>query len=82
MKFEKGKYYLLDNWIEGRTEIIFSTHINNRDLPFETIMWYFIKDGNEQRITEYTKTLKEYLLINEGFNSPEELKEKYPEYFI
>jgi hypothetical protein len=82
VKFEKGKYYLLVDWIEGRTDIIFSTYINNQDLQFETILWYFIKDGNEQMFTEYTKTLEEYLPIKEGFDSPEELKEKYPEHFI
>jgi hypothetical protein len=76
--FEKDKYYLMDRWVQGRKFVIHVISINSNS----TMTWCFTENSNDNLITDFTDFAKECTLIKEGFNSPEEIKDKYPEHFI
>jgi hypothetical protein len=78
MNFKKDKYYLMDGWIQGRKDVILIVSVNSNS----TLTWSFPENGNECIITDRMPLEEQFTLIKEGFNSPEEMKDKYPEHFI
>ena len=78
MNFEKDKYYLMDRWVQGIKYVIHVISLNSNS----TMTWSYTCNGNECTITDHTHLAEQCTLIKEGFNSPEELKAKYPEHFI
>jgi hypothetical protein len=78
LNFEKGKYYLMDGWLQGIKNVILVVSVNSN----ATLTWTYTENGNEQLITDNTHFVEQYTLIKEGFDSQEEIKEKYPEHFI
>jgi hypothetical protein len=78
MNFEKDKYYLMDGWIKGRKDVILVVSVNSN----ATLTWSYTENGNKQLMTDNTRLVEKYTIIKEGFNSPEEIKDKYPEHFI
>jgi hypothetical protein len=68
----------MDGWIQGIKNVILVVSVNIN----ATLTWSYTENGNEQLITDHTHFVEQYTLIKEGFDSPEEIKEKYPEHFI
>jgi hypothetical protein len=78
MNFEKNKYYLMSGWIRDRKDVILVVSVNSN----ATLTWTYTENGNECIITDRMPLAEQFTLIKEGFNSPEEMKDKYPEHFI
>jgi hypothetical protein len=78
MNFEKDKYYLVSGWIRDIKYVMRVVSVNSN----ATLTWTYTENGNKQLMTDHTHTVEKHILIKEGFNSPEEMKDKYPEHFI